>query len=320
MFKWEKLGRVFIPQSVPDRDWLKEYAQAPASLVFDDFVRVYFSCRPLPDENGQYASYSSFVDFDRHDLTKIVNIAKAPILELGGVGTFDEFGTYPVSVIRRGADILAYYGGWTRCESIPFTVSIGAAVSHDNGVTFEKLGEGPLLTCDINDPFVLSGPKVRIFGGKWYLWYVAGTKWQRYEGRSEAVYKIRMATSEDGLNWARTGRDIVEDKLEVDECQASPDVFFYEGRYHMFFCYKHSLNFRNNDRGYRIGYAVSDDLENWVRDDSKAGIDISDEGWDDQSLAYPHVFEVDGQVYMLYLGNEFGRYGFGLARMESCTG
>jgi len=320
MFKWEKLGRIFIPQSVPGRDWLKEYAQAPASLVFDDFIRVYFSCRPKPDENGQYVSYSSFVDFDRRDLTKIVNVAKAPILELGGVGTFDEFGTYPVSVIRRGADVMAYYGGWTRCESIPFTVSIGAAVSHDNGITFEKLGEGPLLTCDINDPFVLSGPKVRIFGGKWYLWYVAGTKWQRYEGRSEAVYKIRMATSDDGFNWVRTGRDIVEDKLEVDECQASPDVFFYEGRYHMFFCYKHSLNFRSNDRGYRIGYAVSDDFENWVRDDSKAGIDISDEGWDDQSLAYPHVFEVDGQVYMLYLGNEFGRYGFGLARLVSYTG
>lgn len=320
MFKWEKLGRVFIPQNVPDRDWLKEYAQAPASLVFDDFVRVYFSCRPLPDENGQYVSYSSFVDFDRHDLTKIVNIATNPILDLGGVGTFDEFGTYPVSVIRRGADILAYYGGWTRCESIPFTVSIGAAVSHDEGVTFTKLGEGPLLTCDINDPFVLSGPKVRNFSGKWYLWYVAGTKWQRYEGKSEAVYKIRMATSSDGLNWVRSGKDIIEDKIEIDECQASPDVFFYENRYHMFFCYKHSLNFRKNDRGYRIGYAVSDDLENWVRDDSKAGIDVSDEGWDDQSIAYPHVFEVDGRLYMLYLGNEFGRYGFGLARLASYAG
>ncbi len=32
--------------------WLKEFAQAPATLVFDDFVRVYFSCRPPADENG----------------------------------------------------------------------------------------------------------------------------------------------------------------------------------------------------------------------------------------------------------------------------
>lgn len=315
MFKWKKLGRIFIPQDVPDRAWLKEYAQAPATLIFDKFVRVYFSCRPLPDENGQYVSYSSYVDFNRQDLTKIVNVANAPILELGKVGTFDEFGTYPVSVIRRGADVMAYYGGWTRCESIPFTVSIGAAVSHDDGATFTKLGDGPLLTSNIDDPFVLSGPKIRNFEGKWYLWYVAGTKWQRHDGRSEAVYKIRMATSTDGLDWDRNGRNIIDNKLESDECQASPDVFFYKNRYHMFFCYKHGLNFRNNDRGYRIGYAVSDDLLNWERDDTKAGIDISAQGWDDQSVAYPHVFEVDGQVYMLYLGNEFGRYGFGLARL-----
>ncbi len=315
MFKWEKLGRIFVPQDVPNRAWLKEYAQAPAALVFDKFVRVYFSCRPLPDANGQYVSYSSFVDFDRQDLTKIVNIANAPILKLGQVGTFDEFGIYPVSVIRNGTDIMAYYGGWTRCESIPFTVSIGAAVSHDDGTTFTRLGVGPLLTSNVSDPFVLSGPKIRAFADKWYLWYVAGTKWQRDNGRSEAVYKIRMATSADGLNWNRNGQNIIEDKLEVNECQASPDVFFYENSYHMFFCYKHGLNFRNNDRGYRIGYASSDDLANWVRDDTKAGIDISDQGWDSQSVSYPHVFEVDGHLYLLYLGNEFGRYGFGLARL-----
>lgn len=319
MFKWKKLGRVFVPQNVSDREWLKEFAQAPATLVFDEFVRVYFSCRPLPDKNGQYVSYSSYVDFNRRDLTKIVNIANAPILKLGGVGTFDEFGTYPVSVIRSGPAVLAYYGGWTRCESIPFTVSIGAAISYDDGATFTKLGEGPLLTSNVSDPFVLSGPKIRKFDDMWYLWYVAGTKWQKFEGRSEAVYKIRMATSVDGVNWIRSGKNLIEDVLEVDECQASPDVFFYKNRYHMFFCYKHSLNFRNNDRGYRIGYAVSDDLVTWVRDDSKVGIDISDQGWDDQSVAYPHVFEVDGKVYMLYLGNEFGRYGFGLAVLESYT-
>ena len=316
MFKWEKLGLIFIPQNVPDRAWLKEYAQAPATLVFENFVRVYFSCRPLPDKNGQYVSYSSYVDFDRQDLTRIMNIANAPILELGKVGAFDEFGIYPVSVIRQGAKIMAYYGGWARCESIPFTVSIGAAVSHDDGETFTKLGEGPLLTSNIVDPFVLSGPKVRIFDDKWHLWYVAGTKWQRHDGRSEAVYKIRMATSTDGLDWNRDGKNIIVDALDLDECQASPDVFFYKNRYHMFFCYKHGVNFRHNDRGYRIGYAVSDDLINWERDDSKAGMEISKQGWDDQSVAYPHVFEVDGQVYMLYLGNDFGRHGFGLARLK----
>jgi predicted GH43/DUF377 family glycosyl hydrolase len=316
VFRWKKRGLVFKPHEIEGRSWLREFAQAPSVLIFNEFVRVYFSCRPLPDERGQYTSYSAYVDLSRRNLFEIVNIAKAPILELGELGTFDEFGTYPVSVIRNGNDVLAYYGGWTRCESIPFTVAIGAAISRDNGETFTKLGKGPILSCNINDPFVLSGPKIRRFNDRWCLWYVAGTEWLKTSGKPEAVYKIRMASSSDGLEWTRDGKNIIENRLEENECQASPDVFFHNNRYHMFFCYKYSLDFRNNERGYRIGYAVSDDMANWVRDDAKAGIDISEEGWDDQSISYPHVFELDGKIYMFYLGNQVGRYGFGLAQLE----
>ena len=28
---------------------------------------------------------------------------------------------------------------------------------------------------------------------------------------------------------------------------------------------------------------------------------------------YPHLFECDQKIYLLYNGNEFGRHGFGLA-------
>lgn len=317
MFIWQKLGRIFNPLDVQDKPWLKEFSQAPCTLVFDTFVRVYFSCRPTPDNHGQYVSYTAYADFDRRDLTKIIGIADQPVLKLGDSGTFDEFGTYPLSVIRRGSDVLGYYGGWTRCESIPFTVSIGMATSTDGGCTFTKAGQGPLLTCNTTDPFVLSGPKVRIFNNKWYLWYVAGTKWQSHEGRIEAVYKIRVATSDDGLHWDRNGINCINDVLNDDECQASPDVFYYKNQYHMFFCYKYGVDFRNNARGYRIGYASSSDLAHWTRDDSKAGIDISTSGWDDESIAYPHVFALDGAVYMMYLGNQVGRFGFGLAKLVS---
>ncbi len=316
MFKWKKLGKIFDPTQVQGRYWIKEFAQAPCTLIFDDFVRVYFSCRPLPDKNGQYVSYSAYIDLDRHDLSRIVNISTNPILQLGSRGTFDEFGTYPVSVIRRDNEVLAYYGGWTRCVSIPFTVAIGVAVSHDGGETFTRYGEGPILSSSLHDPFVVSGPKIRKFGDRWYLWYVAGTKWLANKGAPEAVYKIRAASSDDGLNWMRDGVNIIENRIEENECQASPDVFFYKKKYHMFFCYKYALNFRNNERGYRIGYAVSDDMKRWRRDDTSAGIDISESGWDDQSIAYPHVFELDDNVYMLYLGNEVGRFGFGLAKLK----
>jgi hypothetical protein len=316
MFKWKKLGRVFNPQEIDNRGWLKEFAQAPCVLIFDQFIRVYFSCRPPRDEKGQYVSYSAFVDLARNNLFNILRVAEQPILKLGEQGSFDEFGTYPTSVVRSGNDILAYYGGWTRCESVPFNVAIGLAISRDNGETFDKIGNGPVLSYSLDEPFILSGPKIRRFNDQWFLWYIAGKKWIENGSCPEPVYKIRMAFSYDGINWTKHNKDLIENKLEEDECQASPDVFFCNNKYHMFFCYRYSLNYRCREGGYRIGYASSDDMKNWIRDDTKAGIDISEQGWDSEMIAYPHVFELDDKIYLFYLGNQVGRFGFGLAQLE----
>ena len=316
MFKWKKLGKVFSPQEVEGRSWLKEFAQAPSTLVFDDFLRVYFSCRPPADINGQYVSYSAFVDLDRANLFKVRHVSNQPILVLGGIGEFDEFGTYPVSVIRNGDEINAYYAGWTRCESVPFNVAIGMATSSNYGETFTKLGSGPILSYSPDEPFVLSGPKIRRFNDVWYLWYIAGRKWKIVKGKAEPVYKIRMATSSNGIHWSKVGKDLIESRIEEDEAQASPDVFYANGSYHMFFCYRYSSDYRSKKNGYRIGYASSANLTDWRRDDSKAGIDISEEGWDSEMISYPHVFELDGKIYMAYLGNQVGRYGFGLALLD----
>lgn len=316
MFYWKKLGKVFNPQEVTDRPWLKEFAQAPATLLFEDFVRVYFSCRPSADCNGQYVSYSAYVDLDRADLFKVRAVAEQPILSLGELGEFDEFGTYPVSVTREGGEVRAYYAGWTRCESVPFNVAIGVAVSRDGGKIFEKLGTGPVLGYTPDEPFVLSGPKVRRFNDKWQLFYIAGRKWKVVDGRAEPVYKIRMATSEDGIRWNKLNRDLIPSRIEEDEAQASPDVFYANGKYHMFFCYRYSSGYRGKQNGYRIGYANSKDLVNWVRDDTRAGIGISEQGWDAEMISYPHAFELDGKTYLAYLGDQVGRYGFGLAMLE----
>lgn len=316
MFAWKKLGKVFAPQSLTERPWLKEFAQAPATLVFGDFVRVYFSCRPPADANGQYVSYSSYVDLERDDLFKIRRVADTPILALGNLGEFDEFGIYPVSVVRHRDEVRAYYAGWTRCESVPFNVAIGCAVSKDGGDTFLKMGKGPVLSYSPAEPFVLSGPKLRRFNDRWYLWYIAGRKWKLVAGRPEPVYKIRMASSGDGIQWQRLNKDLIASRIEEDEAQASPDVFEANGKYHMFFCYRYSSDYRNREKGYRIGYAWSRNLIDWHRDDARAGIDVSPEGWDSEMVSYPHVFELDGKTYLAYLGNQVGRYGFGLAVLD----
>ena len=312
--KWKKLGKVFTPQEIKGRPWLKDFAQAPSTLIFDDFIRVYFSCRPNPDKNGKFVSYSAFVDLDKDDLFNIINVSKKPVMELGAKGCFDEFGTYPVSTIRERKEIWAYYGGWTRCESIPFNTAIGFAKSFDNGVSFERVGPGPILSYSINEPFNIGSVRVRKFKDIFYLFYVSGEKWIKVNNKLEMVLKIRMAKSSDGLNWKKHDKNLIKD-LNNNESQASPDVFYHNNLYHMFFCNWSADSFRKT-KSRKIGYAYSKDLKNWIRRDDKVGIDVSKEGWDSEMIAYPHVFKLNNKILMFYLGNDVGRYGFGLAQLD----
>lgn len=317
MFKWQKLGRIFNPLNYENRpDWMSEYTQSPTTIIFNDFVRVFFCCRSKQDKNSKFVSYSAYVDLDKKNLSNIINIAKAPLIKLGRKGCFDEFGTYPLSVIREKREIWAYYAGWTRCGSVPMNTAIGFAKSNDNGETFEKLGEGPVLAQSIYEPTLISGPRIKKFNNKFYLFYLINKEWLVVNNRLEFSSKIRLAISDDGLNWNKLNKNLIVDIISKDESQASPDVIYKNGKYHMFFCFWDSHTFRET-KNRRIGYATSNDLINWDRDDSKAGIDISEgDAFDNEMIAYPHVFELDGKIYMLYLGNEVGRYGFGLAELE----
>jgi sucrose-6-phosphate hydrolase SacC (GH32 family) len=128
------------------------------------------------------------------------------------------------------------------------------------------------------------------------------------------VYVIMHASSSDGVHWARDAQPVIPARVDF-ECQTSASTFAWQGRQRMLFSYRHGVDFRNSERGYRIGHAVSDDLLHWQRNDDAAGIAPSAAGWDSQMICYPHVFDLDGRTLMLYCGNEFGREGFGWAQL-----
>lgn len=321
--KWKKLGIVYDPTKDKKRpDWRYNYAQGINTLEFEDFIRIYFCCREKPDDMGRTVSRISYIDVEKEDPKQIVRVADHPVLELGGLGEFDEFGTYPFSVIRIDDKIFGYYGGITRCESVPFNAAIGACVSVDGGEHFKKIGKGPVISYSYDEPFIIGSPKIRRFNGQYILTYCSGQKWTvRKESRPEICYKLRMATSQDGIHWQKKHINLIQDRLGDDESQACGDIIRKSNQYHMFFCYRKHEDFRKNPQNsYRIGYAVSSDLMNWERMDDKVGIDVSYEGWDSEMVAYPHVFETGGNLYMLYLGNEVGKHGFGLAVLEGSLG
>ena len=315
MFKWKKLGRILNPEDIRQTSWMKEYAQTPSVIIFQGHIRVYFCSRSFPDQNQQYISHLAYIDLRRDNLFEIINICKKPLLDLGDLGTFDEFGIYPASAIKDGSEIRVYYGGVTRCVSVPFNAAIGLAISNDGGETFTKIGRGPVLSYSPDEPFVLGSPRIRKFNDVWYLWYSAGKKWIKKDGIPQPIYKIRMATSIDGIEWKKIGKDLIEIKLEENECQASPDVFFFRGTYHMFFSYRYGLDYKSKGRGYTIGYAFSDDLTHWTRDDTQVEINLSKDGWDSEMICYGHVFKLDEKIYMIYQGNQFGKAGIGLAEL-----
>ena len=62
--KWKKLGKIFDPTQYQLTNNCLQFAQSPQALLFDNFVRIYFSTRSL-DKNGKYLSHISFIDIDK---------------------------------------------------------------------------------------------------------------------------------------------------------------------------------------------------------------------------------------------------------------
>jgi predicted GH43/DUF377 family glycosyl hydrolase len=313
--KWEKLGKIFDPADYKLSSGCTEFAKSPQALVFDNYVRIYFSSQKRTD-NGKYVSHIQFVDMTL-DFSSVIAVSTQPVIALGGLGSFDEHGIFPMNTVRHDNKIYAYTSGWSRRVSVSIDMAIGLAISHDGGSTFQKFGEGPVLTASVNEPFLVGDPFVRIIGGQFHMWYIFGTEWRKFSEGSDPdrIYKIGHAISLDGIHWSREGQAIVANKYN-DESQALPSVLKLGDEYHMLFAYRKSFDFRDNkENGYRIGYAHSKDLSTWARDDRLLGIDVSESGWDSEMMCYPNIFKCNNAVYLLYNGNAFGRHGFGLAKL-----
>lgn len=307
-FRWQKMGLVY--RSPHDGSWRNSHAQVPSVVQLADRIRVYFSVRPPRDAEGMYKSTMCWVDVSSDDPTKILDTAPGPFLSYGRPGTFDEHGVMPSCANWSGETLRLYYCGWMRLVGVPYSMGIGLVESRDGGSTFQRIGEGPLFGRTPNEPYLEGGPYVLHHEGRWHMWYTSGTDWIG----KEAIYVIKYAHSSDGVHWERDGRAILPGIVE-QECQARPCVARIGDRWHMWFSYRFGLGFRNAERGYRMGYAWSDDLVVWHRDDARSGLDVSTDGWDSEMLCYPVVFATSSGVYMFYNGNGFGEDGFGCAKL-----
>lgn len=315
--KFKNLGLIF---DVTDFAPLANYthAQSPQLYRIGNLNRVYFSTRP-PVSRGEMPTTEVFyVDYDS-EFHEIVSYSRTSVVEPAILGAYDEHGIFPFHVTKIDNRLLGYISGWSRRDSVAVETSIGISESFDNGVTFQRIGNGPILTASLNEPFLVGDPFIVSNDGKHFMYYIAGTEWKKAQDELDLqrVYKIRIAVSNDCENWIPFEKNVIENLLGADECQALPSVVYSREKSIMAFCYREMSNFRRNGRGaYRLGFAESNDLINWNRDDSLIEIPNHPDEWDSGMRCYPNITEIDGKLVILYNGNDFGRKGFGLAIEE----
>lgn len=303
---WEKKG--FIYNVNGEFEWNRSHAQVPVVDILSDSLRIYYATR---DAEGK--SNISFIEVDKVNPQKIIYENKQPLFSFGNLGTFDDSGIMPSSIINVGKKKYLYYIGWTTRQTVPYQNAIGLAVSEDGGITFSKISEGPIISVNNIEPYFSGTSYVMFDSGVYKMWYLSCIKWEVFEGKPEPIYNIKYAESIDGICWNQTGKVAIQ--LNDDEGGlVSASVIKRDGIYKMWFGKRKKSDYRTNtENTYRIGYAESIDGINWVRKDDCAGIDIATDGWDSEMISYPYVFKNDNDLVMLYNGNGFGKTGFGYA-------
>jgi len=305
--KWNKKGLILDPTAL---DWMGSHAQVPTALILDDCYRIYYA-----DRYTSGKSFTTFVDVSKTDPAKIIYRHKDSVIDEANPGTFDDEGLMPAYVMHEDGKVWMYYSGWNQRNTIPYHNAMGLAVSEDGGRSFQRMFEGPIMDRTKDEPYLAVTPSIIKDNDSWRMWYISGLRWKWVESKYEPVYVIKSATSTDGIDWHREKPICIPQRHE-DEAFSHPSVFKRDGRYHMYFCFRDSIDYRGGEGSYRMGYAWSDDAVNWTREDENAGIDVAEDGWDSEMIAYPYIIEDNGAYIMFYNGNGFGQSGFGYAVLE----
>jgi hypothetical protein len=238
----------------------------------------------------------------------ILDLGSAPVFDLGDLGAFDENGVSYPWIVESGDALLMYYVGWVPTVLTPFQNHVGLAIQ-DPGREWRRFSRAPILPRTDEEYLSLGSTSVLRENGRWRMWYTCFRRWGSEAGDPKHVYVIKYAESRDGAVWSRPNVVCIDTAGPGEYSIGRPSVLKRDGLYHMWYSYR--------GRSYRIGYAWSDDGIQWTRRDDLAGIDVSESGWDSESICYAHVFEWKGDLYMLYCGNHYGRDGLGLAVLRS---
>ncbi|MGN6085436.1 hypothetical protein [Trinickia sp.] len=306
--RWEKRGLVYtVDERLP---WAKSHAQIPTVAGSRNGVlQILFSSRDASNRSS-----IASLDVAADNPGNVLHIERSPLMPLGKLGTFDDCGMMPSSVVEHDGVRYLYYIGWNVRNTIPYHNSVGLAISEDSGRTYKRLFEGPVMDRTAEEPYFCGTTCVRIENGIWRNWYLSCTGWMQVDGKPEPRYHLKYAESRDGIRWTREGIVAIDYANDTEGGLVRASIYHDGKRYRMWYCRRSYSGYRENSAGsYRMGYAESNDGLVWQRLDERAGLDVSETGWDSFMVAYPEIAEVGGRLYCFYNGNGFGASGFGYA-------
>jgi len=302
--KWKKKGLVYTPPL--DDSWRDNSALTPTAFLLDEeTIRNYVSFR---DKNG--TGRIGYIDVKASNPSIVLKISKNPVLDIGKDGMFDDNGVILGDIIRVKDEIYMYYVGFQLVKKSKFLAYSGLAISSDNGETFQRHKNTPILDREDEGLYIRAIHSVIYKDNKFKVWYATGNGWENINGIDFPQYDINYIESKDGIHFKDAGVKCIENnKANLEYRIGRPRVYKKDDVYVMNFTYG------TTDGRYIAGQASSNDGIKWNRDDKDLGIELSKDGWDSIHLSYPSIVTTKDKTYMFYNGNNMGKDGFGYAEL-----
>lgn len=304
--KWEKKAFIYAPDG--SSPWARHYAFPPTPVWRDDgSLRFYVA---FCDDNT--VGRVGYVDVDPDKPSRVLRVSPEPVLDIGSPGAFDENGLLPTCVLPVGDELWMYYVGYQLGHKLRYFQFEGLAISRDGGESFTRWSRVPVI--DRSDAELVNRTSAFVMhdDDRFKMWYVGGSEWTRgKDGKHLPVYNMRYLESPDGKTWDSEGAVALDFADDDEHAFGKPWVIRHDGLYKMWY------SVRTRSLGYRLGYADSADGLAWTRRDDEVGIDVSEQGWDSEMIAYACVVEHKDRFYMFYNGNNCGQTGFGYAELSS---
>ncbi len=301
---WHKLGLIYKPHG--EMPWAQSHAFVPTPLLIDkETIRVFMAFW-----DKEQVGRIGYVDVFANNPTKIKKISRQPVLNIGEPGMFDENGVTPTTALWDGSNILLFYSGWQLGMKTRHYIFAGVAISKDKGESFTRLSCVPILDRTNEEAFARSGVYAVKQEHLWKFWYNAGDNWANVDGKLRASCDIRYLESPDFFHWQSQGAVCFKPNMNIEFSLSMPDVWQTDGLQHMIY------SVRSADKGYRLGYAESENGIDWLRKDDQIGIDVSQSGWDSEMICFGKTLATAYGTYLFYSGNNLGEAGFGVAILE----